>query len=103
MALGTTRCMERILPTRRSSFLMNIHLWLSGIYRRKIRSIRHLEEKERLPWWVSITHPRMSLIIFQSPSLVNTFSMMAESFTSLDKEGKIPLREWIVSSETLCY
>ena len=102
MAPGTASCMGRSFPMRHSIFLTNIRLWLLGISRREISLRRLLEDRARVPPWVSITHHRISLIVAQSPSPANAFFRLAESFTSLSKEGKISLRARIVISETLC-
>ena len=61
-----------------------------------------LEYRVRLPRWVSITHPRISLSVNQSLSLAKAFFRLVESFTYPNKEGKISLRVQMVISETLC-
>ena len=96
------RHMERSLSMRRSRFLTDMRLWLSGIYRMDITLRGRLEDRARVPQWVSISHSRISLIVAQSPSPANAFFGLAESFTSPNKEGKISLRARMVISENLC-
>ena len=88
---------------RLSRSLTDVRLWLLVISRRNIRSMRHLEKRVRVPQWVSIVHPRISLVVSQSLSPANYFFILAEYFASLVKEGKIYLRSWTVSLYTLCF
>ena len=78
MTPGTERCMERSLLMRCSSLFTDIRLWLLDISRREISSRRCLEDRERVPRWVSITHLRISLIAAQYPYPTNTFFRLEE-------------------------
>ena len=60
------------------------------------------DNNERLPLCMSMTHPRISLIVSQYPPPVSAFLRLAESLVSLGMDGKIYLRVWSVRSETLC-
>ena len=62
----------------------------------------HSGDSERPPLVVLMTHPRISLVVFQYPSLASSFLRLVESFISPGTEGKTSLRAGRVSYDTLC-
>ena len=65
-------------------------------------SALHLGESRSVPSSVFTIQPRISLVVFQSPSPWSAFFRLTESFVSLGREGKIYLMARRVSSETRC-
>ena len=86
---------------RRSNNFTAMRKHGGGMSRRERISALRFGYSKRVPLLVSTTHPKISLVVFQSPSLASVFLRLAGYLIYPGTEGKISLRARIVSSETL--